>query len=124
MPSFRIPCLLALAIALGLAAAPGCGNDDVGPTGHKVGGRCTNDGDCVKRCLTGSEFPGGYCTEVCATDHDCPGGSVCVADKSNGGICLVTCKVPSDCDAFGAGYQCNRQTSQSGGEGALACLGT
>jgi hypothetical protein len=115
--------LASLASLTFLAVTPGCGSDDVGPQSHLVGGRCTIDGDCVKRCVTAPQFPGGYCTVSCATDHDCPGGAICAGNLTGitGGICLATCRVPADCNAYGAGYQCNRQDSQSGGLGALAC---
>jgi serine protease len=111
--------LLVLASTATLHAA--CSSDDVGPQSRMVGGRCVTDNDCVKRCITGTEFPGGYCTVTCAASSDCPGGSACVA--SNGGICLATCQVPSDCDDYGPDYQCNRQTSQTPGAGPLACAG-
>lgn len=82
------------------------------------------DNDCVKRCVTGTLFPGGYCTVSCATDHDCPGGATCAAVNGiTGGICLATCQVTTDCNGFGVGYQCNPQNSQAGGAGALACVG-
>jgi len=107
---------------IGLIGLVACGSDGAGPNSNVVGGRCNSDNDCSKRCLTGSQVPGGYCTVTCATDHDCPSGAICA--KLNGdGVCLATCKVPADCNGFGPGYQCNRQPRQQGGDGALACLG-
>ena len=116
--------VLILVLVLLVVGPFACGVDDVGPQGHMVGGRCAVDNDCVKRCVTGTSFPGGYCTVSCATDNDCPGGATCAAVSGiTGGICLATCRVPADCNGYGAGYQCNRQTSQAGGAGALACVG-
>ena len=117
----------ALLMAAGAAAVAGghgaCGWDDVGPESRLVGGRCTSDDDCVKRCLKEGKFPGGYCTVECATDGDCPGGAACVA--INGGTCLARCQSQTTnvCDAYGAGYQCLPQTSQSGDGQPLACVG-
>ena len=99
-----------------------CGSDDVSPQSRMVGGRCTTDNDCVKRCVTGSNFPGGYCTVTCTSSNDCPGGSACVAN--NGGICLAICQVPAHCDGYGPGYQCTLLTSQAGGAGARVCVGS
>jgi len=114
---------LALTVLVGLGAAPvGCGTDDVGPESKMVGGRCTTDGDCVQRCLVdAAAFPGGYCTVSCTSNRDCPAGSACVARER--GICLATCTVAADCEDYGAGYACARQTSQSTGNGPLACIG-
>lgn len=114
--------LAALAATTGVAA---CGaKDDVGPSGHTVGARCTADNDCAKRCFLGSDFPNGYCSQTCTADKDCPGGTACIMATDKTGACMVTCKVPNDCNGFGAGYQCNRQGRQeSGAEGALVCTG-
>ncbi|MBC8132483.1 MAG: hypothetical protein H7X95_05830 [Deltaproteobacteria bacterium] len=126
-PAFSTAVGLIVAGAL-IAAAEGCGTDDVGPQGKMVGGRCTTDNDCVNRCLTGTSFPGGYCTVSCATDSDCPGGAACVA--TNGGACLATCRGSADCAGFGREYKCSRSTRQSGiaetagigaGAGTLTC---
>jgi hypothetical protein len=107
------------AVALTVGTLAGCGTDDVGPRSHMVGGRCTTNTDCVDRCMTGAEFPGGYCTVGCASHADCPGGSVCVA--SGGGVCLAACHLPADCKAFGVDYACALRTSEAGGPGVLAC---
>jgi hypothetical protein len=114
---------LALAVLIGLVGAPaGCGTDDVGPESQMVGGRCTTDHDCVRRCLVDpTAFPGGYCTVSCTSNGDCPAGSACVARE--GGICLATCKAAADCADYGAGYTCAPQTSQSAGGDPRACIG-
>ena len=111
--------LLVLAVATILPS--GCGVDDVGPMSRLVGGRCVTDNDCIKHCITGTQFPDGYCTVSCAANSDCPGASACVA--SNGGICLATCQVAADCTDYGPGYRCSRQTSQTPGAEPLACAG-
>lgn len=112
-----------LAIAIALLGTAACGADDggVGPSGRLVGGRCSSDADCDKRCVTDNAFPGGYCTRSCADDGGCPAGSACVALED--GICLALCRAAADCDAFGAGYTCNLYGRQSGGERVRACAG-
>ena len=99
----------------------GCGSSDVGPSGHAVGARCTADKDCAKRCLTGGEFPDGYCSQTCTSAQDCPGGSVCIA-VSGEGVCLVPCQVANDCNGFGPGYLCTKEARQEGGERVLVCI--
>ena len=99
-----------------------CGSDDVGPSGHAAGARCTADKDCAKRCLTGGEFPDGYCSQTGTSARDCPGGAACIAVEGAGG-CMVTCHVANDCDGFGPGYLCSRGARQEGGEGVLVCIG-
>ena len=107
---------------MAVAVAPACGPDDVGPHSRLVGGRCSVDNDCSKRCITGGNFPEGYCSVTCLNDKDCPGGSVCISQ--NGGICMATCSgAPADCDPYGAGFSCNRETRQGGSGGALVCIG-
>jgi hypothetical protein len=111
---------VALLVGLLLTAAQSsCGEDDVGPQSHMVGGRCVADSDCINRCVKGTEFPGGYCTVPCTTDNDCPGGSACAA--SNGGVCLATCQTTTDCKDYGTAYQCNRLSRAGGGTGVLVC---
>lgn len=118
---------LRLRLGLGLGAllvgglGSGCGTDDVGPRSRMVGGRCTVAADCVQRCVTGNDFPGGYCTVSCTANRDCPGGSTCAA--SNGGVCLATCQVSADCSGYGPAYTCGRRLGQSSGAEALACVG-
>ncbi len=112
--------LVAFACLVGLSS---CGSSEVGPNGHSVGAHCAADKDCAKRCLTASSFPGGYCSETCTTVADCPGGSACIMAAEPTGVCVATCHVANDCNGFGAGYLCNRQPRQEGGEGVLVCIG-
>src|SRR4051812_37779104 len=99
--------MFSIAALVFVVATFGCGSNDVGPGSSTVGGRCGSDKDCAKRCVTGNDFPGGYCTITCTGDSDCPGGSACVT-SSGDGICLGTCRIPTDCAGYGSGYQCNR----------------
>lgn len=112
-------------VAAAWLAAPSCGSsNDAGPTSHVVGARCAADKDCAKRCLLGSRFPNGYCSQTCMTDKDCPGGAACVKNDATAGVCMATCQVPADCNGYGTGYECNRVARQAAGEeGALVCTG-
>jgi hypothetical protein len=106
---------LRMLVALAMLAVPACGG--VGNSGAIVGGPCTTDADCDKRCLTSGDFPGGTCSMTCGKHDDCPGGSKCV-DKE-GGVCLLECELPEDCRG---GYTCKGQKNQSGGGESLVCL--
>jgi hypothetical protein len=98
-------------LVLALAGAfAGCGDDGVGPGSPLVGGRCVVDRDCDRRCLTGGDFPGGYCSASCTRDDDCPRGAVCV-DKQ-GGVCLLSCGHHDDCRALGPRYRCKAEDSR------------
>ena len=115
---------LALVAALLVTAPLSCGSsEDVGPSSPLVGGRCSADKDCSKRCLVGTRFPNGYCSQTCATDKDCIDGTVCIKNDATTGACMTTCQLPADCNGYGTGYSCNREARQQGGEGALVCVG-
>ncbi len=114
----RLLGILVLLVALPAA----CHDDNVGSNGDLVGGRCTIDTDCRKRCLQGGEFPGGYCSLTCQADADCPSGSVCI-DKS-GGVCLLGCLQPTDCAGLGVGYKCEAKERKSiKGAKIAVCIG-
>lgn len=102
------------AIALLLVA---CGGSDVSRT---IGARCDVIGECDERCLTGDEFPGGFCSISCDVETDCPGSSVCV--DSEGGVCLFGCGEQADCDFLGLGWSCSTLDRTEGGE-VMACSG-
>ena len=114
--------VLGLALLATAIIAPGCNTDDVGPESRLVGGRCATNSDCIHRCVTGAEFPGGYCTVSCTNSNNCPSGSACVA--SNEGICLATCQVVEHCKGYGPDYQCDLLSSQAGGTGSQVCVGS
>ena len=114
----------ALALFAAVLAVLSCGSsEEVGPNSPLVGGRCSGDKDCSKRCLLGTRFPNGYCSQTCATDKDCLDGTVCIQNDATAGVCMTTCHLPADCNPYGTGYSCNRGARQQGGEGALVCIG-
>lgn len=104
--------LLVFVFSLVLAACGGVGNE-----GEVVGGPCTTDNDCDKRCLTSGDFPGGTCSLTCAKHEDCPSGSRCVSEE--GGVCLLECSEPGDCRG---GYTCKGESNKAGGGESLVCI--
>lgn len=95
----------------------GCGDDDVGLDGDRVGGACQDDRDCQYRCEDGDEFPDGTCTQPCNIDDDCPIGTYCI-DREDG-ICLLGCEHPDDCRP---GYTCEGQENRGHGGDSLVCV--
>ncbi len=73
--------------------------------GAGIGQGCTDDSDCADgRCMTGDNFPGGYCTTTaaCSDDSDCRIGTSCQT-TADGSICGERCSSDSDCRN---GYAC------------------
>ncbi len=106
------------AIALLLAVAACGGTNEVS---RDVGARCDTNDECSGRCLTGGDYPGGFCTVACDSDADCTGGSVCV--DVEGGICLFPCGAAGDCAFLGAGWSCMDETTHPSNEPVMACRG-
>jgi len=104
----------ALLVVLGTL---GCA-DVAGPDSVVVGGACTTDVDCERRCTHHGEFGAGMCTVSCITDNDCPEGAVCL--EPDGGICGVSCASDRDCVDFGRAFVCKAKKRRSGGD-ALVC---
>lgn len=107
---------LGMLTGLTLLLAVGCGNG-VGNSGAEVGGSCVVSSDCsvLSRCLTGADFPGGYCAASCDSTADCPDGSVCV--EQQGGICVVDC---SECRGDD-GYSCQDLPARGAGGTVRGC---
>ena len=68
----------------------------------KTGGACTASSQCESsQCVTGTNFPGGYCTGNCRGDtRACGGDGVCLFDTSYGdnmGYCLDGCTTSTQC---------------------------
>jgi hypothetical protein len=108
-----VRCLIT-AVVLCLA---GCGIDS--EVSRSIGARCVSSDDCDDRCLTGPEFPGGFCSLSCDDDADCPGSSICV--EREGGVCLYLCEVVADCEFLGDGWECVGDAARPGGEDVLVC---
>lgn len=109
----------------GAGAAPGgtaAGACQVAPAtdkinGAAVGGACSADGDCGGgRCstmdMTGSAYPGGYCSGRCLTDADCGERALCDLGaagafglgSANAGTCYRSCTADAECGRDG--YRC------------------
>jgi hypothetical protein len=106
-------------LALALAAQVGCGTNT--PVDRTVGARCDLSSECDERCLTGGDFPGGFCSITCDDTTQCPSGTACTSDQ--GGVCLFTCTADADCVFLGAGWTCKQVALQAGGGPVMACRG-
>ncbi|HJL18689.1 MAG TPA: hypothetical protein RMH99_23710 [Sandaracinaceae bacterium LLY-WYZ-13_1] len=99
--------------------ALGCANE-VGNDGDRVGGACVVSGECYidSRCLTTTEWPGGYCAQSCDSDEGCPDGSVCTEEE--GGICVVSCAGDTECRSE-EGYTCMELEARGAGGTVMGC---
>lgn len=90
------------------------------PVSRTVGARCDLDTECDQRCLTGGEYPGGFCSVACDNTSACPLDTACVMDQ--GGVCLFTCTGDRDCDFLGAGWTCKARDGKPTGT-VMVCRG-
>jgi hypothetical protein len=108
MRFFRMTWLAAVAV-LALAPALGCSSSDVT---RAVGARCESERECDELCLTGNDYPDGFCTLRCSDDGDCPDDSRCVREQ--GGTCLFKCEQDNDCEFLGKQWDCKGAQNASG----------
>jgi hypothetical protein len=85
--------------------------DDPEPTGAPDGAPCSADDECLGgTCLTGPDWPDGYCThEGCDGTCDSP-DSGCV-DSDLGNFCAEYCSSDADCRE---GYGCSQEPGSPG----------
>jgi len=97
--------MIRMVVVLGALVVLGACGSGVGNDGVIVGGDCTVSRECDvdSRCLTGEDFPGGYCARSCDSTDQCPEGSACVAEA--GGVCMVSCASSAECRSE-EGYDC------------------
>ena len=97
----------------------------VGSDGSLVGGFCDVSSQCElpARCLTGTAWPNGYCSQSCDSNEDCPGGAVC--SEAEGGTCLVECTSDANCrtDATIGVYACAELPARGAGGTVMGCVG-
>jgi hypothetical protein len=86
-----------------------------------VGARCDTNSECNEECLTGGNWPGGFCTVLCDTDADCPSETRCI-DEAGGGVCAYSCAADPSCTFLGA-YTCEQRDSHGGGAKVNTCRG-
>lgn len=100
--------------------ALGC-SSEVGNQGDRVGGPCVVSGECHidSFCLTGTEWPEGYCTASCDADEDCPDGSQCT--EREGGICVVSCASDEECRSEEEAYSCMELEARGAGGSVMGC---
>lgn len=89
------------------------------------GDSCSSAADCIgDKCLTGSQWPGGYCSTSCATDEDCNreglgfGGFGLPGALCSGGTCYANCAAGFGCRE---GYRCDDSLSDTPSIGG--CIG-
>jgi hypothetical protein len=99
---------VAVAVAVAVAAL-GCNSSDVT---RAVGARCASDRECDDVCLTGGDYPDGFCSLRCADDGDCPDNARCVREQ--GGTCLLKCENDNDCEFLGQKWDCQGAQNASG----------
>ena len=105
-------------IAIAIAGAAACGSSE--PVSRTVGARCDLSSECDERCLTGADFPGGFCSITCDSSLACPDGTACASDQ--GGVCLFTCATDANCTFLGAGWTCKSLGGQPSGQ-VMVCRG-
>lgn len=109
-----------LAVVAILLAVGACAVDS--EVSRAVGAQCQLQSECEERCLSGGDYPDGFCTVSCDRDADCPGGAACV-ENEGGGVCLFPCAELADCEFLGAGWECRDRSARPGGEDVKVCRG-
>ena len=99
---------VAFAVLFGVAAS-GCGSSDVT---RAVGARCASERECDELCLTGGDYPDGFCSLRCEDDGDCPGDTRCAREQ--GGVCLFKCEEDNECEFLGEKWDCEGAPNASG----------
>jgi hypothetical protein len=76
-----------------------------------VGSACMTNSDCgggscvLTEPITGTTYPGGYCSGRCTTDADCGARGLCTPSALGGiGSCSLRCDTDADCSRDG--YRC------------------
>jgi hypothetical protein len=112
--------MIRMVVVLGALVVLGACGSGVGNEGVIVGGDCVVSRECDvdSRCLTGEDFPGGYCARSCDSDDQCPEGSACVDEA--GGVCMVSCASSGECRSE-EGYDCVELTARGAGGTATVC---
>ncbi|HEY0476286.1 MAG TPA: hypothetical protein VGD37_02125 [Kofleriaceae bacterium] len=102
-----------------VGALVACQHSDVS---REIGARCDSASECDERCLgPGNTYPGGFCSIACGGRDECPGATTC-ADR-DGGVCLFTCQVETDCTFLGTGWHCTSADLRGGGIKVMVCRG-
>jgi hypothetical protein len=95
-----------------------CQSSDVS---RKLGARCDTNSECAQTCLSGGDWPGGFCSISCDTDANCPSDARCIDE--NGGVCAFACAADPDCTFLGAGYTCKAVDTHPQGTQVTVCRG-
>ncbi len=93
-----------------LMLSQGCSSSS--DVNRAVGARCSSERECDELCLTGSDFPDGFCSLRCTTDDDCPSNARCVQEQ--GGHCQIRCNTDDDCAYLGNQWECKTESNATG----------
>lgn len=107
--------LVLLALVSALAA---CQSSDVS---RSLGAECTLDSDCAEKCLSGGNWPDGFCTTVCDNDTSCSTDARCI--EESGGVCAFACTADENCQFLGTTFTCQAFDSHGGGTKVMVCRG-
>jgi hypothetical protein len=98
-----------------------------------VGEPCTLDDQCLPGFCTGSVEAPGFCSLSCSTtEATCEGRGaeghtlgglplICTESPSGGGFCSVSCNDDSDCERYGASFECAAARDAAGAP-ASVCM--
>ncbi|MCG8420406.1 MAG: hypothetical protein MJE77_20935 [Proteobacteria bacterium] len=105
-------------IAVALAVA--CSTSS--PVSREIGARCQGHDDCDEMCLSGDDYPDGFCSQSCDKSGDCAGDAICV--DIDQGVCLFSCQSAADCEFLGPGWTCQAKPSRPAGDTEVnVCVG-
>lgn len=105
-----------LFIALVWLLFAGCTDDQF----DRLGASCRVDRDCAEGgiCLTGKDYPGGFCSYACGHSSECPQYAACV--DTRGGVCLLQCLNDQEC---APGYECKNMDFRGSAGKVRVCRG-
>lgn len=107
---------VAMLLAVFWVMLAGCTDDEFG----RLGASCLTDDECGANgiCLTGNDYPGGFCSYPCGHSSECPQYAACV--DTRGGVCLPQCINDKEC---APGYDCKTLSFRGSAGKVRVCRG-
>ena len=106
-------------LMLALISAAACQSSDVS---RELGARCDLSSECDERCLSGADWPGGFCSVTCDSAADCGDGAACIREGDSG-VCAFTCTTDPGCAFLGQGYGCKERDVHNVDAKVMVCRG-